>query len=108
MSETEYTPGPWCQRGEDVVDINGTLVASARYNPAGDPRFGGAPGRHGAGRPRVERLANAALIAAAPRMLAALRSIASSDGFNGGTWVGELQEIARAAIEGVDAEKVMP
>ncbi len=42
---------------------------------------------------------------AAPALLTALRLIARSDGFNGGTSVEELQAIARAALAQLDAPK---
>jgi hypothetical protein len=41
---------------------------------------------------------NVSLICAAPDMLDALKLIAESDSFMGGTFVAELQAIARAAI----------
>ena len=47
---------------------------------------------------RPEQEANAKLIAAAPDLLQALQNIARSDEFNGGTFVLELQQIARDAI----------
>ncbi len=42
---------------------------------------------------------------AAPALLAALRLIARSDGFNGGSSVEELQSIARAAVAQLDTVK---
>ena len=64
----EHTPGPWqlSPGGVSALDENGTLVASAQYNPPKDPR---------GPRSRQEQRANAHLIAAAPELLEACREV---------------------------------
>lgn len=103
-TKAEHTPGPWIVRHgatDSVIhasSVNGNIACVYGYVVHGS----GTKSMSKAG----QREANAALIAAAPDLLAALQRIADSDGFNGGTWVGELQRIARAAI--ANAEERQP
>jgi hypothetical protein len=85
----QHTPGPW----RDEMGAFGIQILA--YDPEGETiRLADMP----ADETDDETQANARLIAAAPELLEALRLIARSDGFKDGTWVGELQEIARKAI----------
>ena len=79
------TPGPWhigLRPSPMIYGADSSQVADFR----GDLLDSG------------EAQANARLIAAAPDLLAALEMIANSDKHKGGTFVLELQTIARAAI----------
>jgi hypothetical protein len=94
-NETTHTPGPWRafftegNRRTRIGDWHFTQEPTSTSRPVRFRRVSAS---------NAEAEANARLIAAAPELLDALRQIERSSGFNGGTWVGELQGIARAAI----------
>lgn len=94
-ASTTHTPGPWraffteANQRTRIGDWYFTQEPTSTSRPVRFRRVSAS---------NVEARANAALIAAAPELLAALELIARSTGFNGGTSVEELQRIAQAAI----------
>lgn len=93
--KTSFTPGPWHEGSGNGFGSVFADTGRMRYEngtvlyPIATICQGWAEN---------EDAANAKLIAAAPDLLQALQNIARSDEFNGGTFVLELQQIARDAI----------
>jgi hypothetical protein len=87
MKHAQHTPGTWhAKDGQIYPEETGSTLALIL--PCVDPTG-------------KEALANAALIAAAPDLLAALQSIADSEEYDGDSFVCDfatLQGVARAAI----------
>lgn len=81
-----HTPGPWVDNDSRWPRC---VVSPAGYRDSALPLI--VVAQHVAPN-------DARLIKLAPEMLEALRLIARSEGFSGGTWAGELQGIARAVL----------
>ena len=103
---TQHTPGPWTLGSGDAQGPNGVFVgegdnrkAVAMLTGTFDPRNGYAVDEGDDGWPH-ERTANAALIAAAPELLEALKAVvlAVANNPTGGPW--EQVAAAIAAAEG--------
>lgn len=85
MKTKTHTPGPWLADGELVRESNGKLVADCTIVFAKVNR-------------QSENLANAALVAAAPELFAALQYVAA----NHHEGSGDLERIVLAAIAKVE------
>lgn len=91
--KTAHTPGPW---------TSDTCYVRSALPEAGDADI--ARIYQPLGMKPATRVANAALIAAAPDLLAALKEIVAGDQPNGGTFSGsQCVEIAQAAIAKAEA-----
>lgn len=97
MPDTNWTPGPWriCDMPCDVLAADGLPVASTSYPHTATPRD------------QRQRMRDARLIAAAPDLYAALRTIsdwdtAAAPNEPGGMSILDAIDIARAALAKAD------
>ncbi len=96
MSGMEHTPGPWYPQ-DDIEGNPGVRAKSGFICFA--PHVAHYPGQDRRYQEEIEeRKANAALIAAAPDLLTALRAIIDYDGKDGVPGIEALCELGRAAI----------
>ena len=74
---TKHTPGPWMVESDGKEDATVTAFTAVHHNPVYICRVYGEGVLARAGDSTEERAANAALIASAPDLLAALRELLS-------------------------------